>query len=144
MCGIVGYVGKAQAAPVILDGLSKLEYRGYDSAGMAIFDGEHIQIEKSVGRLKVLEELTHGGETFLAERESVRSICGCYVKPEFRHAGIAKALLDEVVKYVKAQGYRYLGTDYETINPTALRFWTIFFSPYTYSYIRRLDERLIG
>jgi len=61
MCGIVGYIGLQQAAPIILDGLSKLEYRGYDSAGMAIFDGENIQIQKSVGRLKVLEELTHGG-----------------------------------------------------------------------------------
>lgn len=63
MCGIVGYIGEAQAAPIILDGLSKLEYRGYDSAGMAIFDGEKINISKSVGRLKVLEELTHGGAT---------------------------------------------------------------------------------
>ncbi len=62
MCGIVGYIGKEQAAPVILDGLSKLEYRGYDSAGMAVYDGSAIQIEKAVGRLKVLEELTHGGE----------------------------------------------------------------------------------
>ena len=63
MCGIVGYVGKAQAAPIILDGLSKLEYRGYDSAGMAVFGEKRIQIEKSVGRLKVLEELTHDGAT---------------------------------------------------------------------------------
>lgn len=63
MCGIVGYVGKQQAAPIILDGLSKLEYRGYDSAGMAVFHDGHIQIEKSVGRLKVLEELTHAGYT---------------------------------------------------------------------------------
>ena len=63
MCGIVGYVGKTQAAPIILDGLSKLEYRGYDSAGMAVFNGTRIQIEKSVGRLKVLEELTHDGAT---------------------------------------------------------------------------------
>ncbi|WWR15314.1 glutamine--fructose-6-phosphate transaminase (isomerizing) [Lachnospiraceae bacterium JLR.KK008] len=63
MCGIVGYIGKSQAAPVILDGLARLEYRGYDSAGMAVFDGEKVNITKAVGRLKVLEELTHGGET---------------------------------------------------------------------------------
>ena len=63
MCGIVGYVGKSQAAPILLDGLSKLEYRGYDSAGMAVYDGAEIKIEKATGRLKVLSELTHGGET---------------------------------------------------------------------------------
>lgn len=63
MCGIVGYVGKEQAAPILLDGLSRLEYRGYDSAGMAVYDGERIVIKKSTGRLKVLGELTHDGET---------------------------------------------------------------------------------
>ena len=46
MCGIVGYIGATQAAPIILDGLAKLEYRGYDSAGMAIFDGDKINITK--------------------------------------------------------------------------------------------------
>lgn len=63
MCGIVGYIGKKPAAPIILDGLSKLEYRGYDSAGLAVFDGEKINVQKAAGRLKVLENLTHGGES---------------------------------------------------------------------------------
>ena len=62
MCGIVGYIGTEQAAPLILDGLSKLEYRGYDSAGIAVFDGEKIITQKAVGRLKILENLTCGGE----------------------------------------------------------------------------------
>lgn len=62
MCGIVGYIGGKQAAPIILDGLSKLEYRGYDSAGMAVFDGTRIDIQKAAGRLKALENQTHFGE----------------------------------------------------------------------------------
>lgn len=62
MCGIVGYIGTEQAAPIILDGLFKLEYRGYDSAGIAVFDGEKIITQKAVGRLKILENLTCGGE----------------------------------------------------------------------------------
>ncbi|WP_094607382.1 Glutamine--fructose-6-phosphate aminotransferase [isomerizing] [Sporomusa silvacetica DSM 10669] len=54
MCGIVGYIGPDQAAPFLLEGMSKLEYRGYDSAGIAVFDGSKINVDKSVGRLNVL------------------------------------------------------------------------------------------
>ena len=61
MCGIVGYVGEAQAAPILLDGLSKLEYRGYDSAGVAVFDGEKINVVKAKGRLQALRDLTQDG-----------------------------------------------------------------------------------
>ena len=61
MCGIVGYVGKQQAAPLLLDGLCRLEYRGYDSAGVAVCGAGGLQVRKTPGRLKALEELTHGG-----------------------------------------------------------------------------------
>ena len=63
MCGIVGYVGPRQAAPVLLDGLSKLEYRGYDSAGMAVRDADKVpSVVKAKGRLRVLSEKTDAGK----------------------------------------------------------------------------------
>ena len=63
MCGIVGYVGPRQAAPVLLDGLSKLEYRGYDSAGLAVRDADKVpSVVKAKGRLRVLSEKTDAGK----------------------------------------------------------------------------------
>lgn len=62
MCGIVGYIGENQAAPILLEGLSKLEYRGYDSAGIAIFNNNEIKVAKAKGRLSVLSEKTDNGK----------------------------------------------------------------------------------
>ncbi len=63
MCGIVGYVGREQAAPILLEGLSRLEYRGYDSAGVAVCSaGEgRLEVAKAKGRLKILSDMLHGG-----------------------------------------------------------------------------------
>ena len=70
MCGIVGYTGEEQAAPIVLDGLSKLEYRGYDSAGLAVRDGSSdVEVIKAKGRLKALREKTDEGA-------SVKGTCG--------------------------------------------------------------------
>lgn len=65
MCGIVGYVGKQEAAPILLDGLTKLEYRGYDSAGIAVYDDKEnvIDIVKAKGRLQALRDLTGDGQS---------------------------------------------------------------------------------
>ena len=70
MCGIVGFAGSSQAAPILLDGLSKLEYRGYDSAGIAVRDGSaKTEIVKAKGKLKVLKEMTNNGN-------AVKGTCG--------------------------------------------------------------------
>jgi len=72
MCGIVGYVGNEQAAPILLNGLAKLEYRGYDSAGIAVRDGESpVEVVKAKGRLKALEEKTNNGL-------AIKGTCGIY------------------------------------------------------------------
>ena len=70
MCGIVGYTGKQQAAPILLDGLSKLEYRGYDSAGVAVRNssGKH-EVVKTNGRLGVLSDMLDGGK-------ALKGVCG--------------------------------------------------------------------
>ena len=63
MCGIVGYAGSKQAAPILLDGLSRLEYRGYDSAGLCVFSEGELKLAKSKGRLAVLRTKTENGAT---------------------------------------------------------------------------------
>ncbi len=70
MCGIVGFTGSQEAAPILLDGLSKLEYRGYDSAGIAVRnENDEVEIVKAKGKLKVLKEMTNDGK-------AVKGTCG--------------------------------------------------------------------
>ena len=71
MCGIVGFTGRQQAAPILLNGLSKLEYRGYDSAGIAVRDGEHLaQVVKAKGRLRNMWNWTYTlGNAWRAESD---------------------------------------------------------------------------
>ena len=70
MCGIVGYIGKNQAAPILLEGLSKLEYRGYDSAGIAVYNNNELEVAKSKGKLAVRRKCSPSSFT-------IRPFCRC-------------------------------------------------------------------
>src|ERR1700733_16136077 len=73
MCGIVGYVGPRKARPILLAGLEKLEYRGYDSAGLSVLDGDRIDAVRAVGNLNALRGAIHacGGEEAVAPAGAV-------------------------------------------------------------------------
>ena len=114
MCGIVGYVGSQQAAPILLDGLSKLEYRGYDSAGLAVRNGtDETEVIKAKGRLKVLFEKTNGGA-------AVPGTCGIGHTRWATHGGVndTNAHPHQVGKVTLVhngiiENYRELIADYE-------------------------------
>jgi glucosamine--fructose-6-phosphate aminotransferase (isomerizing) len=74
MCGIVGFTSKQQAAPILLDGLSKLEYRGYDSAGIAVRDGSNLaEVVKATGKLRNLSDKTDDGN-------AIHGTCGIVIQ----------------------------------------------------------------
>lgn len=98
------------------------------------------EVEKIIGYFRIGDE----GETIFSDLPSVMNICGTYVDPAYRNHEVAEGLLYYVAKTMKEEGATYLGVDCETLNPTALRFWGKNFQNYTYSYARRIDERVIG
>ena len=131
MCGIVGYTGMHSAAPVLLDGLSKLEYRGYDSAGIAVRDGEkQAEVIKAKGRLKKLIDKTNGGD-------SVPGTCGIghtrwathgepsennahpHISDDYNVVGVHNGIIENYLKLKKklmSKGYEFLSeTDTEVI-----------------------------
>lgn len=96
--------------------------------------------DEIIGFISIEDE----AETFISETDGMINICGAFVKDEFRGKNVATDLLYYVCDVCENEGAEYLGVDCETLNPNALRFWGKHFKNYTYSYHRRIDERVIG
>jgi len=88
-------------------------------------------------------EISNSGETFITEEPDYLHICGAYLKENYRGKNIYQSLLSFILETLKYDGIKRLGVDCETINPTALRFWGKYFDSYTYSFVRRIDERIL-
>jgi GNAT superfamily N-acetyltransferase len=84
------------------------------------------------------------GETFVSEHASVMNITGAYVEDHERKSGVGVMLLGEIQQWLLQNGYPLCGVDFESFNPAGSNFWTKYFTPYTYSMVRRIDERIIA
>ena len=87
--------------------------------------------------------LEDDAENFITEHATMKNICGAYFDENHRGTGMAQALLAFIVDTLKTEGVTHLGVDCETLNPTALNFWGKYFETYTYSFARRIDERIV-
>ncbi len=88
-------------------------------------------------------KLSDSGENFATMVDEMMNICGAYCEPEYRGTGIYHNLLCYVMRKLKREGYRLLGVDCESFNPTARGFWTKYFEEYTHSLVRRIDDKAV-
>ena len=88
-------------------------------------------------------EVTTDGENFVTETDNMKNICGAFCLPEYRGKGVFAGLLDYVLDSLRKEGVKLLGVDYESFNPTALCAWEKYFTPYTRSVVRRIDEGVL-
>lgn len=100
-------------------------------------------VAKQNDRLCAFVKIAANGETFVASGSGYRHIRGAYCLPEHRGKGLYQNLLNFTIGVLKSEGYTRLGVDFESFNPTARGFWLKYFSAYTHSVVRRIDERIL-
>jgi len=119
-----------------------------DSSQVA-FDAWIARAEKRNSRIFTAEcegqpiafvEVQADGENFITEASDMLNICGAFCLPAFRGSGVAQAVLDHAIAVLQNEGYTKLGVDFESFNPTASGFWLKYFTAYTKSVVRRIDE----
>lgn len=105
-------------------------------------EGERYFVAKQNGRLCAFLKISDSGETFVAMGNTYRHIRGAYCLPEHRGKGVYQNLLNFTISTLKREGYTRLGVNFESFNPTARGFWLKYFTAYTNSVVRRIDERI--
>lgn len=106
-------------------------------------DGARYFVAKYNGKVCAFLGISASGETFVATGDTYRHINGAYCLPEYRGKGVYQNLLNFTISTLKAEGYTWLGVDFESFNPTARGFWLKYFTAYTHSVVRRIDERIM-
>ncbi|MBQ8791699.1 MAG: GNAT family N-acetyltransferase [Ruminiclostridium sp.] len=101
-----------------------------------------IFVAESEGKIIGFISVDDDAENFITGYDTMKNICGAFFNENYRGRGIAQGLLSFIANTLKAEGITHLGVDCETLNPTALNFWGKYFTPYTYSFARRIDERI--
>lgn len=99
-------------------------------------------VAKQSGKICAFVKISVPGETFAARGDTYRHIRGAYCLPEHRGKGLYQNLLNFTISVLKREGYTRLGVDFESFNPTARGFWLKYFTAYTNSVVRRIDERI--
>ena len=155
MCGIVGYTGKKKAAPILLDGLAKLEYRGYDSAGLAIRDGEaNPVVVKAKGRLKVLSEKTDGGAAlkgtcgightrWATHGEPTENNAHTHIVDDYNVVGVHNGIIEnyqELRDKMIRKGYKFYS---ETDTEVAIKTIDYYYKKYTHDPIEALAKTMV-
>ncbi len=155
MCGIVGYTGKKKAAPILLDGLAKLEYRGYDSAGLAIRDGKaNPVVVKAKGRLKVLSEKTDGGAAlkgtcgightrWATHGEPTENNAHPHIVDDYNVVGVHNGIIEnyqELRDKMIRKGYKFYS---ETDTEVAIKTIDYYYKKYTHDPIEALAKTMV-
>ncbi|MBQ2957527.1 MAG: GNAT family N-acetyltransferase [Clostridia bacterium] len=105
--------------------------------------GSRVFVAERNGRIAAYIEADGEGENFLTGASGTANICGAYCLPAYRGMGAAQAALNAMISALKDEGYVRLGVDCESMNPTALGFWSKYFDIYTHSVVRRIDENAV-
>jgi GNAT superfamily N-acetyltransferase len=95
--------------------------------------------DKIIAYIKVTNE----GENFIGDVENMKHICGAFCLPEYRGQGIMQSILNFIIKVLRNESTQLLGVDFESFNPTASNFWLKYFTEYTHSVVRRIDDMFI-